>query len=91
MPGCEGRSRAVRSSPADRIREGEKSFCCVTTRGVTFRVSERSLGTDFGLLPALFLGLGMLGFDAVVAWRRLAWRRAASQRLTCRRHSGSWQ
>ena len=63
-PGCGVRSRGVRSSPADRIREGEKNFCCVTTRGRNFRVLN-GLGRGLGSLTALLLGLGMLGFDAV--------------------------
>jgi hypothetical protein len=35
----------------------------VTTRGRNFGVLN-GLGRSFGLLPALFLGLGMLGLDA---------------------------
>jgi len=61
VPGCELRSRAVRNSPADRIREGEKRFCCVTTRGRKFRFLN-ILGHGLGLLTARFLCLGMLGF-----------------------------
>ena len=61
MPGCEVRSRAVRNSPADRIREGKKRFCCVTTRGRKFRFLN-ILGHGLGLLTARFLCLGMLGF-----------------------------
>ena len=63
MPGCEVRSRAVRSSPADRIREGKKRFCCVTTRGRKFRFLN-IVGHGLGLLAARFLCLGMLGFGA---------------------------
>lgn len=65
VPGCEGRSWAVRNSPADRIREGEKIFCCVTTRGRNVRILN-GLGRGFGLPPALFLGLGMPCFDTIV-------------------------
>jgi len=61
--GCEGRSHAVRSSPADRIRDEEKIFCCVTTRGRNVGILN-GLGSGFGLPPALLLGLGMLGLDA---------------------------
>ena len=61
MPGCEVRSRAVRNSPADRIREGKKRFCCVTTRGRKFRFLN-ILRHGLGLLTARFLCLGMLGF-----------------------------
>ena len=61
MPGCEMRSRAVRSSPADRIREGGKKFCCVTTRRRKFRFLN-ILGHGLGLLTARFLCLSMLGF-----------------------------
>jgi len=64
VPGCELRSRAVRNSPADRIREGEKRFCCVTTRGRKFRFLN-ILGHGLGLLTARFLCLGMLGFGGV--------------------------
>ena len=64
-PGCAARSPAVRSSLADRIRGEGKISCCVTTRGRNFRVLN-GLGRDFGSLPALLLGLGMLGFDADV-------------------------
>jgi hypothetical protein len=55
------RSQPVRSSPADRIMEGEKSFCCVTTRRRKFRFLN-TLGHGLGLLTARFLCLGMLGF-----------------------------
>jgi hypothetical protein len=60
VPGYEVRSQAVRSSPADRIREGEKKFCCVTTRRRKFRFLN-ILGHGLGLLTARFLCLGMLG------------------------------
>ena len=61
VPGCEVRSQAVRSSPADRIGEGAKKFCCVTTRRRKFRFLN-ILGHGLGLLTAHFLCLGMLGF-----------------------------
>ena len=64
MPGCEVRSHAGRSSPADRIMEGEKSFCCVTTRRRKFRFLN-ILGHGLGLLTARFLCQGMLGFGGV--------------------------
>jgi hypothetical protein len=60
-PGCEVRSQAVRGSPADRIREGEKKFCCVTTRRRKFRLLN-ILGRGLGPLTARFLCLSMLGF-----------------------------
>jgi hypothetical protein len=63
--GCEVRSRAVRSSPADRIWGEEKIFCCVTTRGCNFWVLN-NLGRDLGSMPAFLLGLGMLHFDVGV-------------------------
>ena len=59
MPGYVVRSHAVRSSPVDRIREGQKKFCCVTTRGRKFRFLN-ILGRGLGLLAASFLCLGML-------------------------------
>jgi hypothetical protein len=62
VPGCEGRSQAVRDSPVDRIREGKKRCCCVTTRRRKFRLLN-ILGYGLGLLTARFLCLGMLGFD----------------------------
>jgi hypothetical protein len=61
VPGCEVRSHAVRSSPADRIMEGEKRLCCVTTRRRKFRFLN-ILGHGLGPLTACFLCLGMLGF-----------------------------
>jgi hypothetical protein len=62
VPGCVVRSHAVRSSPADRIREGEKRLCCVTTRRRKFRFLN-ILGYGLGPLTARFLCLGMLGFS----------------------------
>jgi hypothetical protein len=64
-PGCGVSSRVIRDTPADRIRGGKKSFCCVTTRGRNFGVLE-GLGRDFGTPTPLLLGLGMLGLDAVI-------------------------
>jgi hypothetical protein len=61
VPGCVVRSYAVRSSPADRKREGVKKFCCVTTRRRKFR-GLNILGHGLGPLTARFLCLGMLGF-----------------------------
>jgi hypothetical protein len=61
-PGCEARSQGARGSLADHRRGEEKIFCCVTTRGCNIRVLE-GLGRDFGSLPALLLGLGMLESD----------------------------
>jgi hypothetical protein len=60
VPGCEVRSQAIRSSPADRIGEGAKNFCCVTTRRRKFRFLN-ILGHELGPLTARFLCLGMLG------------------------------
>jgi hypothetical protein len=62
VPGCEVRSRAVRSSPADRIREGEKRFCCVTTRGRNVR-GFNGLGRSPRSLTALFLSLSVADSD----------------------------
>jgi len=64
VPGCEMRSQAVRNSPADRIREGQKKICCVTTRRRKFRFLN-ILRHGLGLLTARFLCLGMLGFGGV--------------------------
>jgi hypothetical protein len=64
-PGFGARSRGVGSSLADRRRGEKKIFCCVTTRGRNFRVIN-GLGRGLGAVTALFLGLGLLGFDADV-------------------------
>ena len=64
VPGCVVRSHAVRSSPADRIREEGKKFCCVTTRRRKFRF-RNILGRGLGPLTAHFLCLGVLGFGGV--------------------------
>jgi hypothetical protein len=64
VPGCEVRSHAVRNSLADRIREGGKRLCCVTTRRRKFRFLN-ILGRGLGLLTAHFLCPGMLGFGSV--------------------------
>ena len=81
-PGFAARSRAVGSSLAGRIRGEGKIFCCVTTRRRNFRVLN-GLGRDFGSLPALLLGLGMLGFDAdVLATFSLAVRRLPAADFT---------
>src|SRR5262249_39637043 len=58
-------SRGARSSRGDRIREAKKNFCCVTTRGRNFRVLN-GFGRGLAAVPALFLGLGVLGLDAGV-------------------------
>jgi len=61
-PGCGVRSRAIRGSPADHIREGKKSFCCVTTRRRNLWVLN-GLGGSPDPLAARALGLGVPGFD----------------------------
>jgi hypothetical protein len=58
---CGARSRAAHGSPADRTREGKKTFCCVTTRRRNFWLLT-SLGRSLGPLAALALCLGMPGF-----------------------------
>jgi hypothetical protein len=57
--------RGVRGSPAARITEVKKNFCCVTTRRRKIR-SLSDLGCGVGLLAASFFGLGMLGSDAII-------------------------
>ena len=64
-PGCGANSRGVGSSLADRRWGAKKIFCCVTTRGRNVRVLN-GFGRGLGVVPALFLGLGVLGFDAGV-------------------------
>ena len=61
VPGCGVRSRGVRGSPADRITEGKKSFCCVTTRRCNLGILN-GLGRGLDSLTARFLGLGVSGF-----------------------------
>jgi len=61
VPGCGLRSRGVRDSPADRTREGKKSFCCVTTRRRNLWLLN-GLGRSLDPLTALPLGLGVAGF-----------------------------
>jgi hypothetical protein len=54
-------SRVIRNSRADRIREGKKRLCCVTTRRRVLWILT-SLGDGLGALAARALGLGVLGF-----------------------------
>jgi hypothetical protein len=65
VPDCEGRSQAVRGSLADRIREGGKRFCCVTTRRRKFWFLN-ILGRGLGPLAARFLCLCVPGFGVCV-------------------------
>lgn len=60
-------SRVIRNSQADRIEEGKKRLCCVTTRRrVLWILSSR--GDGLGVLAARTLGFCVLGF----AWGLLA-------------------
>ncbi len=59
--GCGPSSGAVHGTPAGRIRESKKNFCCVTTRRRNLGVL-RCLGRGFSALTARTLSLGMLGF-----------------------------
>ena len=61
VPGCGASSRGIRGSRADRIREGKKRLCCVTTRRRDLWILN-SLGGGLGALAARALGLGVLGF-----------------------------
>ena len=61
VPGCGWSPRGIRGSLADRIREGKKRFCCVTTRRCN-RWVHNGLGRGFGALAARALCLGMPGF-----------------------------
>ena len=75
VPSCGSSSRGVRGSPAVCITEGKKTFCCVTTRRRNFWALS-DLGRGLGLLAALFLCLGVLGFGVgVLATFRLPLRR----------------
>ena len=73
-----------------RLHNGrQKIFCCVTTRWRNLWALS-DLWCGLGPLAALFLYPRVLDFDfGVVTMLRLALRRL--QRLTSRRHSGSWQ
>jgi hypothetical protein len=51
----------IRNSRADRIGEGKKKLCCVTTRRRVLWILS-SLGDGLGVLAARALGLGVLGF-----------------------------
>jgi|SRR5271167_1223984 len=55
------RPRAAHGSPADRTKEGEKRFCCVTTRQRKLWLLN-GLGRSLGPLTALPLCLGVQGF-----------------------------
>jgi hypothetical protein len=59
VPDCGWSSRGFRGSRADRIREGKKRFCCVTTRRRNRRV-DNGLGRGLGALAACVLCLGVL-------------------------------
>ena len=59
--GCGASSRGVRGSLAARIREGKKTFCCVTTRRRKFWVLN-GLRRGLDSLAARFLGLSVPGF-----------------------------
>lgn len=60
-PGCGSRLGAVHSTPAGRIKEMKKNFCCVTTRRRNFGPLIR-LGRSLGLLTAHALSLCVPGF-----------------------------
>ena len=75
MPGCEASLRGLRGTLADRIREGKKSFCCVTTHGSNFG-AVNDLGRGLGSSTALPFRLGMARSSrAILAMRGLASRR----------------
>jgi hypothetical protein len=61
-PGYGPTSLVIRNSRADRIREGKKRLCCVTTRRRRVLWILASLGDGLGALAAHALGLGVLGF-----------------------------
>ena len=61
MRGCGASSRDAHGSPADRITEWKKIFCCVTTRRRNFW-TLKSLRRGLRSLSARFFGLGMPGF-----------------------------
>ena len=61
-PGCGPSSGAVHSTPAGRIREWKKNFCCVTTRRRNLWTLRR-LRRRLGSLAAHALSLGVLCLD----------------------------
>jgi hypothetical protein len=63
--GCGASSQGGRGSPADRITEWKKNFCRVTTRRRNLWVFN-SLRRGLRSLAALFLSLGVPGFDVGV-------------------------
>jgi hypothetical protein len=65
VPRCGANSRVVRGSLAGRIREGKKSFSCVTTRRSNLWGSN-ALEHGLGSLTALLLCVGVPGFGAGV-------------------------
>ena len=60
-PGCGPSSGAVHGTPAGRIKEWKKNFCCVTTRRRN-RGVLRWLRRGFGALTARTLSRCVLGF-----------------------------
>jgi hypothetical protein len=58
-------SRDGRSSPADRIKEGKKNFCCVTTHGCN-HWGFNDLGQGSRALTALSFCLGVVAFGSLV-------------------------
>ena len=61
MPDCGASSRGVRGSLAERITEGKKNFCCVTTRRRNLWIFN-GLRRGLDSLAARFLCLGVPGF-----------------------------
>jgi len=64
VPGCGASSWGIHGSLADRIREGKKRFCCVTTRGRNFWVLN-GLGRGLHPLAARAFSLCVPGSDLV--------------------------
>jgi hypothetical protein len=64
-PACQPISGALHDTPAGRIKESIKNFCCVTTRRRNFWVI-RGLRHRWGALTARTLRRGVLGFGCVV-------------------------
>ena len=81
MRGCGASSRDAHGSPADRITEWKKTFCCVTTRRRNFW-TLKSLRRGLRSLSARFFGLGMPGFGfGVLAMSGLPLRRLPTMDL----------
>ena len=70
VPGCGPTSGRLHSTPAACIRDGQKKFCCVTTRrpnlGLIWGLRRNSGTLTARILTAHTLRRGVLGLDGIV-------------------------